>query len=390
MLCFVWLNVSSAVRNNPDNNKNQFFALAIGFVVIAAGYAGGGISGAVLNPSLALGLDLAGWWRGAAAIHWGFAYALAELCGGILAAVLFRICRSEDYVDTRPAHDGQYIDGTSTYVSSQPTRLFSEFLGTFFLVLTFGLNVVLKSTATAWSVSAALVCLVYSLGNVSGGHFNPAVTAAVVLSGRNKCSRQDGIRYASVQLLGGIVASTLISYMHRHGPTAAVRFGMLGMTGLYHWSAVATVEIVFTFMLTYVVLAVATSDEYTAATRSRQNFYFALAIGFAMCAGNFASGQVSGGYLNPAIALSFAIEGWPGFTSTAQVAGRSGFDNFVMHVLSMIYQFFAYYVYWMLYLFFELAGAVLAACAFRLTHPAEYREKLPNYAPYFEHSTREK
>jgi len=389
MLCFVWLNVSSAVRNNPENDKNQFFALAIGFVVIAAGYAGGNISGAVLNPSLALGLDLAGWWRGAG-VQWGFLYALVELCGGILAALLFRICRPEDYMDTRHSYDGHHIDDITSYVPSSSVRLFSEFVGTFFLVLTFGLNVIMMSAATAWSVSAALLSMVYALANVSGGHFNPAVTAAVVLSGRGKCSRQDGYLYVLVQLLGGIAASALVSYMHQHGPTAAVQFGLLGATGVYHWSAVATVEIFFTFMLTYVVLAVATSDEYTvSSTRSRQNFYFALAIGFAMCAGNFASAPVSGGYLNPAVALSFAVEGMPNFVAEAHVKGWPGFSDDILQVISIVCKFVRYFGYFLLYFLFELIGAAMAACVFRLTHPAEYHEKLPNYVTYVEHTTRE-
>merc|ERR1719422_1778701 len=64
------------------------------------------------------------------------------------------------------------------------SMVFSEFLGTFMLVFTVGLNLVMKSPATPWSAAAALMCMIYSLGDVSGGHFNPAVTLAITASGR--------------------------------------------------------------------------------------------------------------------------------------------------------------------------------------------------------------
>ncbi len=47
----------------------------------------------------------------------------------------------------------------------------SEFLGTFFLVLTVGLNVLTGSLAAALSIGAALMCMIYALGSVSGAHF---------------------------------------------------------------------------------------------------------------------------------------------------------------------------------------------------------------------------
>merc|ERR1719240_1836415 len=48
--------------------------------------------------------------------------------------------------------------------------------------------------------------MVYALGSVSGAHFNPAVTLAILFSGRNKISSQEAIQYIFVQLLAGIFA----------------------------------------------------------------------------------------------------------------------------------------------------------------------------------------
>ena len=65
---------------------------------------------------------------------------------------------------------------------SQVTELVSEFLGTYMLVLTVGLNVLGKSKAAAFSIAAGPTSMIYALGDVSGAHFNPAVTVAILLA----------------------------------------------------------------------------------------------------------------------------------------------------------------------------------------------------------------
>merc|ERR1719263_1725351 len=60
----------------------------------------------------------------------------------------------------------------------------SEFLGTYFLVLTVGLNVLGSSPAPALSIAASLMVMIYALASSSGAHFNPAVTVALTLAGK--------------------------------------------------------------------------------------------------------------------------------------------------------------------------------------------------------------
>jgi len=359
MLCFVVLNVAASTRNNPKNDGNQFFALAIGFVIIAAGYAGGNISGAALNPAIALGLDLP-----YHNVVIGLLYALMEVLGGVFAALLFRLCREEDYRSFEGADDVQ------SYVPSLGARLFGEFIGTFFIVLTFGLNVIMLTGATAWSVGAALLCMTYALGNVSGGHFNPAVTVAVLLSGQSTRVSKDVGSYMLVQLFGGIMAALLINYMHHHAPTKNMAFNIAGLDDEFHWTTVLAVETIFTFFLAYVVLAVSSF-----ADGSRRNFYFALAIGFSMTAGVFAAGPISGGYMNPAAALSLAITGLPRFQSHVVVHDTLGWGQYVVDYvlmgLSLASQFIAYFLPWLMYFVCEVIGAALAAGVFKCTHPGK-------------------
>ena len=63
-------------------------------------------------------------------------------------------------------------------------KLVTEFVGTFFLVLTIGLAVIGRVQTAPLAIGAVLAALVYMGGHVSGAHYNPAVTLAVWLRGR--------------------------------------------------------------------------------------------------------------------------------------------------------------------------------------------------------------
>merc|ERR1719337_393214 len=170
MLCFVVLNCAAAKKNAG----NQFFGLAIGGVIWAGAYGAGAISGGCFNPAVALGIDVSSAGLG---FGWGFAYTGYELIGAGLASAAFRVVRPDEF-----GGDAEY---------SLSTKLVSEFIGTFFLVLTVGLNVIGKSPAPVFSIASSLMCMIYALGNCSGAHFNPAVTLALLLSGRNIISATD-------------------------------------------------------------------------------------------------------------------------------------------------------------------------------------------------------
>lgn len=331
MICFVVLNCAAARRNNPKDDSNQFYALAIGFVMIVGGYAVGDVSGAAFNPAVAFGLGN---------LYWGLIWTAAELAGAALASYVFRCVRPEDYI---PEAD------VPNYKPTLPTMCLSEFLGTFILVFTVGLNVMLGSQATAWSAGAALMCMIYSLGDVSGGHFNPAVTLALVLSGREKCTPVTGCAFCVAQLVGAIFAGLLCAAFHLAGPNATETYALT--TGTYPTLVGSVLELVFTFVLAYVFLAVATvSPPQTQGTK--HSFYFALAIGACVTGGGFAIGHVSGGEFNPAVSAGVAVAS----LSASLLALPSDFSlTFVMFVI------------------FEFMGGAIAAGIFFLTHSHEFK-----------------
>ena len=79
-------------------------------------------------------------------------------------------------------------------------KLITEFIGTFFLVLVIGMAVIGgKGDFSPIAIGSVLMCMVFAGAHVSGAHYNPAVTLAVLLRGR--ISLAEGIPYIIVQVL---------------------------------------------------------------------------------------------------------------------------------------------------------------------------------------------
>uniref|UniRef100_A0A7S2I0A6 Aquaporin n=1 Tax=Alexandrium andersonii TaxID=327968 RepID=A0A7S2I0A6_9DINO len=85
-------------------------------------------------------------------------------------------------------------------------KLLAEFVGTFFLGLAVGISVVGGGAFVAIAIGLVLSVQIYTFGAVSGAFFNPAVTLAVLLCGRQKITGREVALYAVVQTLAGIVA----------------------------------------------------------------------------------------------------------------------------------------------------------------------------------------
>lgn len=101
MLVFTVLNVAVA------DGGNQYYGLAIGFVVVVGAASVGSISGGCFNPAVAVSLDVAAWWSGkeGAEYGWSWLYFLIELGAGALAWALFKLVRCEDDEDYSGVED---------------------------------------------------------------------------------------------------------------------------------------------------------------------------------------------------------------------------------------------------------------------------------------------
>ena len=167
-------------------------------------------------------------------------------------------------------------------------KYLTEFIGTFFLVLTVGMTVIEPGAGSLapLAIGSALMIMVYAGGHVSGGHYNPAVTIAVWLRGR--CSPSDVFPYIGSQLAGGVVAAFLALYLKGYPTSAPMEVEIF---------PALIAELVGTFALAYVVLNVAT------AKGTAGNSNYGLAIGFTVMVMAFALSRISGGAFNPAVAV---------------------------------------------------------------------------------------
>src|SRR5438477_11903468 len=82
-------------------------------------------------------------------------------------------------------------------------KYITEFIGTFFLVL------VVALTGNAAAIGATLMVMVFAGGHISGAHYNPAVTLAVLIRGEVNAS--DVVPYMIVQMVAAIVAALIVS-----------------------------------------------------------------------------------------------------------------------------------------------------------------------------------
>ena len=177
-------------------------------------------------------------------------------------------------------------------------KLAVEAIGTFFLVLTIGM-VVLDPNASAFApiaIGAVLMVMVYAGGHISGAHYNPAVTLAVLI--RGACTIHEAIGYWVFQFVSAAIAATVVLWAKGGGPLTQTS------PNIPH---VLFAEFIFTFALAYVVLNVATAKGVAG------NSYYGLAIGSTVMGGAFSMGPLSGAAFNPAVTIAILMFGVIGF-----------------------------------------------------------------------------
>lgn len=173
-------------------------------------------------------------------------------------------------------------------------KYITEFIGTFFLVLTIGCTGIGAGAGVIapLAIGAALMVMIYAGGHISGAHYNPAVTLAVWIRGRVKTV--DVIPYIVAQLLAALAAAATVKFF---------RAGVDVTTIVPRVGPALLAEFLFTFALAFVVLNAATAEG------TSGNSFYGLAIGMTVMTGAFAVGDISGGAFNPAVAVGISILG---------------------------------------------------------------------------------
>ena len=150
------------------------------------------------------------------------------------------------------------------------------------------------SVVIALAFGLALAAVVAALGHVSGAHVNPAVTLGLAATGKFPWKLVPP--YVLAQL-GGAVLAGFATWAVFGGP--AREEASLGATYPVEAATIGQafiVEILITFVLVFIILAVATDERAPSQAAP-------LAVGFALFAGVLIGGPISGGAVNPARAL---------------------------------------------------------------------------------------
>jgi MIP family channel proteins len=195
---------------------------------------------------------------------------------------------------------------------SKPQKLVAELVGTFALIF-FGVGSIcadqfLRTSSNgqvglgllgiALAHGLAIGIMVTSLGHISGGHFNPAVTIGFWVT--RKLSTFDTLAYWIVQLAGGALAATLL----RRLPVdvwAPVQLGTPDLASGISRTNGMIFEAVMTFFLVFVVFATAVDE------RGAFNKVAGFAIGLSITMAALFGGPFTGAALNPARAFGPAL-----------------------------------------------------------------------------------
>lgn len=176
----------------------------------------------------------------------------------------------------------------------------AEFIGTFALVFV-GCGAVMVSERFPGTVAPGSIpivfglvvaAMIYSVGHISGAHFNPAVTLAFAV-GRHFPPREL-LGYWSAQFLGAIAAGASLRVLLPHGD----QFGAT-VPHVEIWQALGW-EVVLSFFLMFVIVSVATDTRAIGMMAGG-------AIGAIVTLAAVVGGPVTGASMNPARSLAPAI-----------------------------------------------------------------------------------
>lgn len=189
-------------------------------------------------------------------------------------------------------------------------KMTAECLGTFILVffgcgsaVFMGAQIGMLGISLAFGLS--IVAAAYSIGPVSGAHLNPAVSLAMLITGR--MNGGEFIRYAVAQVLGACLAAFVIYVIASGSASYSLAENGLGQNGYgagylgeYGWFSAFLFEVIATFLFVTVILC-ATRD------RGGAGAFAGLAIGLTLAAIHLVGINITGVSVNPARSFGPAI-----------------------------------------------------------------------------------
>ena len=179
-------------------------------------------------------------------------------------------------------------------------KYYAEFIGTFSLVFAV-IGAIIVNDLTSGTITHAgiamtaglvVMVMIYAVGDVSGAHFNPAVTFGFWAARRLPASQV--IPYVASQTAGAFVASFTLRLLFPEQTTLGVTLPSGS------WSQSFILEIILTFFLVFVILNVATGSK-------EKGLLAGVAIGATVGLDAMFGGPISGASMNPARSLAPAV-----------------------------------------------------------------------------------
>jgi len=179
-------------------------------------------------------------------------------------------------------------------------KYIAELLGTFALVLC-GTGAIVINQQSGGTVTHAgiaitfgliVMAMIYTFGNISGAHLNPAVSIGFTIAGRFPA--KELMPYILSQVVGAFLASLLLKYLFPGNE-------LLGTTLPAGTAAQSFIlELLLTFFLMLVIINVATGSK-------EQGMFAGLAIGSTVLLEAMFAGPICGASMNPARSLAPAV-----------------------------------------------------------------------------------
>lgn len=179
-------------------------------------------------------------------------------------------------------------------------KFLAEFIGTYALVF-FGTGTIIVNqevNGTITNVGIAIIfglivmAMIYTMGNVSGAHINPAVSIAFTLAKRFPLNQL--FPYICCQIAGGIAASMTLKFLFPLNVPLGATFPQSSITQSF------ILELILTFFLMLVIIKVATGSK-------EQGMFAGITIGSVVALEAMFAGPICGASMNPARSVAPAV-----------------------------------------------------------------------------------
>jgi len=189
-------------------------------------------------------------------------------------------------------------------IAAYSRELLAEVIGTFILVFA-GTGAIIVDHLSLGAVThlgisfvfgAIVTALIYTLGHISGAHFNPAVTLAFWSSGFFPKNRV--LPYIFAQMLGAVMASLLLFLSFGSVANLGATLPLKG-----NWQQSFVLETILTFILMFVILG-------SGLDRRAPIGFAGMAIGLTVGLEAACMGPITGASMNPVRSFSPALVSW--------------------------------------------------------------------------------